>query len=60
VGNSSGLRHYYASLLIRNDASVRAVQPRLGHSSTKTTLDIYAHLWPDKENRTRRIVDAEF
>jgi integrase len=51
------LRHYYASLLIAGGASVKVVQARLGHSSAKTTLDTYGHLWPDDEDRTRRMVD---
>jgi integrase len=54
------LRHFYASLLIQSGASVKAVQKRLGHASAKTTLDIYAELWPDEEDRTRAAVDAVF
>jgi integrase len=54
------LRHYYASTLIRSGASVKVVQARLGHSSAKTTLDTYAHLFPDEEDRTREAVDAAF
>jgi integrase len=53
------LRHYYASLLIRSGASVKVVQARLGHGSAKVTLDVYGHLWPDEEDRTRGAVDAE-
>lgn len=53
------LRHYFASLLIRSGASVKLVQARLGHASAKTTLDTYAKLWPDDEERTREAVDAE-
>jgi integrase len=52
-------RHYYASLLIRNGASVKTVQARLGHASAKTTLDTYVRLWPDEGNRTRQLVDTE-
>jgi integrase len=51
------LRHYYASLLIRHGESVKAVQERLGHSSAVTTLNIYSHLWPDSDDRTRAAVD---
>lgn len=47
------LRHYYASLLIRHGESVKTVQARLGHGSAMETLDTYAHLWPDDEDRTR-------
>jgi len=52
------LRHYYASLLIRHGESVKVVQARLGHASASETLDTYAHLWPDSEDRTRQAVDV--
>jgi hypothetical protein len=52
------LRHYYASLLIRYGESVETVQARLGHASATETLDTYAHLWPDSEDRTRDAVDS--
>lgn len=51
------LRHYYASLLIRHGESVKVVQARLGHATAAETLDTYAHLWPDSEDRTRAAVD---
>ncbi len=51
------LRHFYASLLIRHGESVKVVQARLGHASAAETLNTYAHLWPDSEDRTRRAVD---
>lgn len=52
-----GLRHYYASLLIRHGESVKTVQARLGHASASETLDTYSHLWPDSDDRTREAVD---
>ncbi|WP_329313358.1 site-specific integrase [Streptomyces sp. NBC_01278] len=52
------LRHYYASLLISSGADVKVVQHRLRHSSAKTTLDTYSHLWPDSEETTRVAVGA--
>ncbi|KMM46520.1 integrase [Cellulomonas sp. A375-1] len=52
-----GLRHYYASLLIRHGESVKTVQARLGHKSATETLDTYSHLWPDSDDRTREAVD---
>jgi len=48
----------YASLLIRHGESVKTVQARLGHASATETLDTYAHLWPDSEDRTREAVDS--
>jgi integrase len=53
-----GLRHHYASLLIRYGESVKVVQARLGHSSANETLDTYSHLWPDSEDRTWEAVDS--
>jgi integrase len=52
------LRHFYASLLIASGANVKVVQARLRHASAKTTLDTYAHLWPDTDEATRTAVDA--
>jgi integrase len=51
------LRHFYASVLIRHAQSVKVVQERLGHTSAQMTLDIYSHLWPEDEDRTRAAVD---
>jgi integrase len=51
------LRHLCASVLIARGASVKAVQRFLGHASAKVTLDTYAHLWPDDEDRTRAALD---
>lgn len=56
--NFHQLRHYYASLLIRYGESVKTVQARLGHKSADETLNTYAHLWPDADDRTREAVDA--
>lgn len=52
------LRHYYASLLIADGADVKVVQARLRHASATTTLNTYAHLWPDTEESTRATVGA--
>src|SRR5207245_2760805 len=54
------LRHFYASALIRQGADVKLVQARLGHKSAQTTIDIYGHLWPDSDERTRTAIDAVF
>jgi integrase len=53
-----GLRHYFATLLIHNGASVKTVQLALGHSTPMITLNTYAHEWPDALDRTRKLVDA--
>jgi integrase len=42
------LRHTCASLLIREGASVKAIQAQLGHATASVTLDRYGHLFPDE------------
>jgi hypothetical protein len=37
---------------------VKTVQARLRHGSAKTTLDTYGHLWPDKDESTKAVIDA--
>ncbi|MHB8438569.1 MAG: tyrosine-type recombinase/integrase [Acidimicrobiales bacterium] len=54
------LRHYYASQLIHAGESVKVVQGRLGHSSAKTTLDTYGHMFPESAERTRSAIDHAF
>lgn len=52
------LRHFYATALIRAGESVKTVQAALGHASAVETLETYAGLWPDAEQRTRAAVDG--
>jgi integrase len=52
------LRHFFASALISNGASVKQVQMCLGHSSPMITLRVYSHLWPGDDDRTRAIMDS--
>jgi integrase len=52
------LRHYFASLLIADGLDVKTVQARLRHASAKTTLDVYGHMWPDKDEASRVAVAA--
>lgn len=42
------LRHTCASILINNGASALEVQRHLRHANVRTTLDVYAHLFPEK------------
>ncbi|NME31573.1 tyrosine-type recombinase/integrase [Lactobacillus ruminis] len=44
-----GFRHTHASLLFQAGATIKEVQTRLGHSSSKTTLDIYTHVTQSKK-----------
>ncbi|WP_237304913.1 site-specific integrase [Streptomyces qaidamensis] len=54
------LRHTYASLLIAAGESVKVVSERLGHTNAAMTLNVYSHLFPDSEDRTRRAIDGAF
>lgn len=47
-----------ASPLTADGLDVNIVQVRLRHASAKTTLDVYGHLWPDKDEATRATVSA--
>ncbi|HEY3546259.1 MAG TPA: site-specific integrase [Propionicimonas sp.] len=47
------LRHTFASALIADGCDVVTVQRALGHSSPSITLNVYSHLWPSAEDRTR-------
>jgi integrase len=47
------LRHFYASGLIASGCDVVTVQRALGHSAPSITLNVYSHLWPSAEDKTR-------
>lgn len=47
------LRHFFASGLIASGCDVVTVQKALGHAKATTTLNTYAHLWPDAGDRIR-------
>lgn len=51
-------RHFYASGLIAAGCDVVTVQRALGHSSASITLDVYGHLWPDANDRTRNAAES--
>jgi integrase len=55
-------RHTFASILIDQGADVEFVSQQLGHVSTKTTWDIYVHLFRAREHAdaARRDLDAAF
>lgn len=43
------LRHTHATLLILNGADLMSIQNRYGHASSKTTIDLYGHLLPGRD-----------
>ncbi|MDG4809928.1 tyrosine-type recombinase/integrase [Micromonospora sp. WMMD1120] len=54
------LRHFYASLLIRAGLGPKVVAKLLGHKDASMTLRVYAHLWPDDDDRSRQAIDDAF
>lgn len=52
------LRHYFATLLIHEGKSVKAVQLAMGHATPMITLNTYAGMWPEEEGSMRSIIDA--
>lgn len=44
-----GFRHTHASLPFEAEATIKEVQTQLGHSSSKTALDIYTHVTQSKK-----------
>jgi integrase len=48
------LRHTAASLMIRESASVKAVQRQLGHATASIMLDTYGHQFPRRARPARR------
>jgi integrase len=54
------LRHSHAALLIANGAHPKVIQARLGHSSIKTTLDTYGHLFEGLDEAAAERLDVSY
>ncbi|WFE45014.1 site-specific integrase [Verrucosispora sp. WMMD1129] len=54
------LRHFFASALIREGLSPKAVAALLGHADVAMTLNTYSHLWPGDDDRSRLAIDKAF
>lgn len=52
------LRHYYASVMLADGASIRELAEYLGHHDPSFTLREYGHMQPDSYDRARQIIDA--
>lgn len=52
------LRHSHASHLLASGINVKVVSERLGHTSAKTTLDIYAKVLPGMQADAANLIDA--
>lgn len=54
------LRHSHASLLVEMGFSPLEISERLGHEKVETTLNIYSHLYPDKQSKLADKLEQEF
>jgi integrase len=52
------LRHTHATVLLSAGTPIKAVSERLGHAKTSITLDTYAHISPDMQDRAVEAIDA--
>ena len=52
------LRHTHASLLIDLDAHPKAISERMGHSEIGVTMNVYGHLFQDKQEKLTNALDA--
>ncbi|MEK5132966.1 site-specific integrase [Bacillus sp. FSL W8-0645] len=51
------LRHSHVALLIHQGEDYTTIKERLGHASIKTTIDVYGHLFPNKQRETADRLD---
>ena len=54
------LRHSHASMLIELGFSPLEIANQLGHEKVETTLNTYAHLYPNKQTKLAERLDSEY
>jgi integrase len=54
------LRHTHASQLIDSGMDVLSISRRLGHGSPSITLNVYGHLFANKDDRAADIMERTF
>ncbi|MFN2536119.1 MAG: tyrosine-type recombinase/integrase, partial [Pseudonocardiaceae bacterium] len=52
------LRHFFASVLLDQGESIKAVAEWLGHSDPSFTLKTYTHLMPSSNERTKGVIGS--
>ena len=57
--NFHAMRHFHASMLIRDNANPKEIQAELGHGSIQVTYDLYGHLFHDDEADKMRTERAD-
>ncbi len=52
-------RHTHASILLNQGANWKEIQVRMGHKSISTTMDLYAHLAPQKKAQAVELIQQK-
>lgn len=55
-----GLRHVAMSALVEENVHPRVMQRRAGHSTSKLTMELYAHVTDDADRRAAEALDERF
>lgn len=53
------LRHLHIALLIEKGMQPLVIAQRVGHDSVNTTMNIYGHLYPNKQKQVADLLNAE-
>lgn len=53
------LRHSHIALLIEKGMQLLVIAQRVGHDSVNTTMNIYGHLYPNKQKQVADMLNAE-
>lgn len=53
------LRHSHIALLIEKGMQLLVIAQRVGHDSVNTTMNIYGHLYPNKQKQVADLLNAE-
>ena len=54
------LRHFFASALLDQGESIKAVAEWLGHTDPAFTLATYTHLTPNSDERTKSAIERVY
>ncbi len=54
------LRHSFATIALSNGVNAKVVQEILGHSTIRTTLDIYSHVIPTMQTQSVEVLEKAF
>ncbi len=58
--DSYSLRHTHASMLAEIGVEQKYIQPRLGHSDIKITIEVYEHTTDTMRSRGRKAINTLF